>query len=533
MDPPRPASFAQFEEFMKKRPLRPAPQPRSEPDTEVQHRPTDATAVPPEAEDWAALGSTQITANISSVDTVLKARDTTVTEPNVDKSATLRSQLGDFQLLKKLGEGAMGAVYKARQVSFNRVVALKVLFKHIAANDKLVNRLHREGLAMGQLSHPNIVQGYGVDEIDGWHYIAMEYIRGKSLQCWLETLGKLSVGDAVHITLACAHGLQHAHELGLVHRDIKPENVLVSNDGDIKITDLGMVKMADEDMSLTQTGHAVGTPWYMPLEQARNAKDVNVNVDIYALGCMLYALLTGRPPFAGGTIVDVISAKERGTFPPARQSNREVPERLDLVIIKMTAKDPKYRYQTCAELIGDLERLELANEELTFLSLQRGSSPDPGNSGIGLQRQASIPDTAAELPPDEWYLRFRTPDSKLSIRKVTSAQVLQLIETGKLDSSAKISRRKADGYRALATYKEFEAAVLAKASKMSADAKTVKYRSLYKQIEEKEVATEKANSEENAQLAYWIPIATKAGAIALGVGFLIVVVLLLGRIIGH
>lgn len=516
---------------MKKRPLRPAEQQRSEPETEIQ-RATDETPLPVEDENWTSLGSTQVTSDLSAVDTVLKSRDATMAEPGGNKVVGMRSQLGDFQLLKKLGEGAMGAVYKARQLSFNRIVAVKVLFKHIAANPKLVERLRREGLAMGQLAHPNLVAGYGVDEVDGWHYIAMEYIRGKSLQHCLDHLGQLTVGDAVHVTLACAHGLQHAHDLGLVHRDIKPENVLVSSDGAIKITDLGMVKTADEDMSLTQTGHAVGTPWYMPLEQARNAKEVDRRVDIYALGCMLYALLTGRPPFAGGTIVDVISAKERGTFPPARQSNREVPERLDLIINKMTAKDPKYRYQSCAELIEDLERLELSNETLSFLAqgeaaAQEGEQP----SGTNLNRQSSVADTPPELPTDEWYLRFRTPDGKVATRKMSTSQVVNLIETNKLDPTAKVSRRKDDGYRALATYKEFEQAALSRTSKKAADKQTVRYRNLYKKIEEKEEQKEVREERDNSQLAYLIPIAIKVGGGVLGVGFLILIVYLLGLVI--
>src|ERR1043166_4727140 len=116
-----------------------------------------------------------------------------------------------------------------------------------------------------------------------------------------------------------------------------------------------MVKIGDEEMSLTQTGHAVGTPWYMPLEQARNAKEIDGRSDIYALGCTLYAFITGHPPFTGRTIVDVIQAKEMGTFPSARQTNKAVPERLDLIIAKMVAKQPKHRYQTCEDVIKDLE----------------------------------------------------------------------------------------------------------------------------------------------------------------------------------
>ena len=137
-------------------------------------------------------------------------------------------------------------------------------------------------------------------------------------------------------------------------------------------------RIDNEEMSLTQTGHAVGTPWFMPLEQARNAKEIDGRSDIYALGCTLYAFLTGRPPFMGRTIVDVIQAKEVGTFTPARQANSDVPERLDLILAKMTAKHPKNRYQTCEEVIKDIESLGLASEALTFLI---GEKPGPAIPG--------------------------------------------------------------------------------------------------------------------------------------------------------
>ena len=219
--------------------------------------------------------------------------------------------LDDFRLVSQIGEGAMGVVYRGRQISLDRDVAVKVLFKHVARNQKLVDRFRREALVSGRLDHPNIVQGYGVGEDKGWHYFAMEFIDGESLQQWQGRLGKLSIGDALYITLACAHALQYAHASGVVHRDIKPANILINRQGQVKIADLGMVKEFDEEMSLTQTGHGVGTPWYMPLEQARNAKDTDARSDIYALGCMLYCLLTGQPPFSGHTLVEVIEAKSK------------------------------------------------------------------------------------------------------------------------------------------------------------------------------------------------------------------------------
>jgi serine/threonine-protein kinase len=307
--------------------------------------------------------------------TQLNADDTALPPPSPpEKNVTI---IGDFHLLKTLGEGAMGKVYKAYQPAFKRHVALKILFEHVAKNPKLVERLYREGLVMGRLDHPNIVAAYGTGEDKGWHYIAMEYVDGEALQKWLNRVGSVAVGDALHVILACARALQYAHENGLVHRDVKPDNVLITREGLVKVADLGMVKTSDEDMALTQTGHAVGTPWYMPLEQARNAKNIDARSDIYALGCMLYCLLTGEPPFAGKTLVEVIQAKEIGTFPPARSVNNEVPERLDLIITKMTAKLPRYRYQSCAEVINDLEALNLASAELAFLTAPARSGEAP------------------------------------------------------------------------------------------------------------------------------------------------------------
>jgi serine/threonine protein kinase len=424
--------------------------------------------------------------------------------------------LADFELLRKLGEGAMGAVYHARQISFGRDVALKVLFAHVARNPKLVERLYREARAMAQLDHPGIVQAYAVGEDQNCHYVAMEYVEGQNLQKWLAKLGRLSVADAVHIALACARALAYAHGQGMVHRDIKPENVLVTRSGAVKIADLGMVKSFDDDMALTQTGHAVGTPWYMPLEQAKNAKDTDGRSDIYALGCTLYSMLTGGPPFAGATIVEVIRAKEQGTFAPARATNPAVPERLDLILVKMTAKLPRYRYQTCEEVVRDLEALGLAGETLTLLPAgtphPESGEPRPSDEVVThLSKVEDAPD------PDVWYVRLKGPGGQAVLRKYTTAQLQKKLTDGSIDPRVKASHSAKDGFRALATYREFEGTALSRASKAAADKSTVRYRNLYKKIEEQDRRREESARQPAGAWPPWLGTVLTIGGIVLAV----------------
>jgi serine/threonine-protein kinase len=450
--------------------------------------------------------------------------------------------LGDFQLIRKLGEGAMGAVYKAKQTSFNRMVALKILFPHVANIPKLVARLEREAQVMFELDHPNIVKSFAYDFTDGFHYVAMEYVSGQSMQKWMTQLGRIPVADAVRIVLDCAKALDYAHSLKLVHRDVKPDNILLHKTGAVKLADLGMVKIDDEEMSLTQTGHAVGTPWYMPLEQARNS-------DIYALGCTLYAFLTGRPPFVGRTIVEVIQAKEAGTFPPARQANSDVPERLDLIMAKMTAKLPKNRYQTCAELIKDLESLGLASKKLTFLHLKPENRPSEETEKLAKTMMTSAPmksradvDFAASAAPvqdlDSWYVQVKMPDGEVKTRRYTTAQLQKMLTEGTIALTARGSHSPTDNFRALSTFKEFQGIALGKMTRAAADKNTARTRGLLKRIEEderKKEADEKARNaqgetEFQANLKYWGPIGLKIVLpIVLGVGALIAVIYWLSR----
>jgi serine/threonine-protein kinase len=498
----------------------------------------------PEEDDplWEQLGATRISdgqsdVSLGSFTNINSPSNFTELSPSLVLGKNIVA-LGDFKLIRKLGEGAMGAVYKAQQVSFNRVVALKILFPHVANNPKLVARLHREGMVMGQLDHPNIVQAYAIGEAQGCHYVAMEYVSGRSMQKWLAQLGRLPVGDAVHIILDCAKALAYAHAQNMVHRDVKPDNILLTKKGAVKVADLGMVKTTDEDMSLTQTGHAVGTPWYMPLEQARNAKEIDGRSDIYALGCTLYAFLTGHPPFVGRTIVDVIKAKEVGTFPPARQANSDVPERLDLILAKMTAKLPKNRYQNCDEVTKDLESLGLASETLSFLN-QKPIDPEVtaeeyesvGKTSVtpASKSRADVDfagSAAPSLDPDIWFVQSKLPDGTSATRKYTTAQLHKMLEEGTIKPTAKASHQATEGFRTLGTYKEFQGVALGALAKKAADKNTARYRGLYKKIEEKELEREKEEMlrrgevEETTMQAtrrYWMGILIKALPVIVGI----------------
>jgi serine/threonine protein kinase len=414
--------------------------------------------------------------------------------------------LGDYRLLKKLGEGAMGIVYKARQLSLDRDVALKVLFKHVARNSRSVERFYREARIMARLEHPNIVRGYAVGEDQGWHYFAMELIHGGSLQRWLKHQGKFGVPDALHVILACARGLQYAHERDLIHRDIKPDNVLLTREGVVKLSDLGMAKMLDEEVSLTQTGFGVGTPAYMSLEQARNSKEADQRCDIYALGCLLYCLLTGQPPFTGATLVELVQAKEAGTFRAARRFNPDVPSRLDLIIHKMVAKLPQHRYQSCTEVIKDLEDLRLAAPALGFLLGPKDNKDSKDAKDMGQPGTLTPPETPGQPPSsgeveveDKWYVRWRNADGVLVQKKLTTAEVLELIQDKDFDLKAQASRRKRDGFRSLATYREFGSVLLPRLTRAGADqaqGQASKLRSLYEQLEEKDRAPGKPPSAE-------------------------------------
>jgi serine/threonine-protein kinase len=416
------------------------------------------------------------------------------------------SVIGDYKLTKLLGKGGMGSVYKAHQISLDREVALKVLSKDLASHPAFVQRFKREAQMMAKLDHPNILRCYDVRQELGHHFLAMEFVEGGSVEQWLKKFGKFTVGDALHIILAVARGLEHAHEQGLVHRDIKPDNILLTKKGVIKVADLGLAKARDEDLGLTKTGTGAGTPLYMAPEQARDAKHVDSRCDIYALGAMLYVFLAGRPPFEGTTLVELVEAKEKAKYKPIRSFNTEAPERIDLIVDKMLAKDPKHRYASCTEVIEELEALGLANEQLSFLAVAPGATLAPVTSvptqAGAVAGRTKSPESATVVtrsgsakPPtfeepkveaDVWYWKLKDPGGRTITKKLVTSEVITLIKSGLMDAKAQLSKMQGGGYRASGAYSEFETYFRGKIAEKRAGRGADQYKNVLHQIEEEE-----------------------------------------------
>ncbi len=413
--------------------------------------------------------------------------------------STAGRTIGDFELTRKLGQGGMGEVWLAKQTSLDRVAAVKLLAKHLAEKDDFVKRFYREAKAMAKVDHPQAVRVFavaeGVDSADGVnkHYVAMEFVDGKSVQDWLEKQGQLSVGDALYITLRCAEALEHAHKLQMIHRDIKPDNIMVTSKGGVKVADFGLAKaLDDEEFSMTQSGTGLGTPYYMAPEQARNAKYVDGRSDIYALGATLYHLLTGKLPFTGDSLIELIKAKEAGRFEPARRTNKDVPEKLDLILDKMMAKDPDNRFKDCGEVIRMLSALGIAGTSLSFIdakdkvSVATAAAATPANRPAAKPAAKAAPATTATGGDTLWYVQYHTKEGKDNIAKWTTPQVLQALRAGAIDSKAKVKKQSNDAFLPIAQFSEFETIVQGLLIKQRADKKAGDMKSMYAQIDKQE-----------------------------------------------
>ncbi|WP_406693378.1 serine/threonine-protein kinase [Singulisphaera sp. Ch08] len=264
--------------------------------------------------------------------------------------------IDSFELEEAIGVGGMGAVFRALDARLDRHVALKILPPEQAGDSEVVQRFYQEGRAAARLDNENIARVYTIGHDDRYHYIAFEYIEGTTIRQRVERNGPLPISEAINFTLQIAGALVHAAERGVVHRDIKPSNIIVTPQGRAKLVDMGLARRFERgcDDGLTQSGMTLGTFDYISPEQARDPRDVDVRSDLYSLGCTLFHMLTGRPPFPDGTVLQKLLQHQEDQPPDVRELNPDVPTDLATILVKLMAKDRDRRYQTPEQLVRDL-----------------------------------------------------------------------------------------------------------------------------------------------------------------------------------
>src|SRR4051794_31780082 len=265
-----------------------------------------------------------------------------------------------YQILERIGKGSMGLVYKAKQASVNRVVAVKVLLDALAQNKEFIKRFRREAEIAAKLAHNNIVGVIDAGEVAGHHYFVMEYVEGETIKDMLERGKIFDEKIALKIVLAVAEALKHAHQRGLIHRDVKPENVILTKDGNVKLADLGLARpTADEKWAMAEAGMAIGTPFYISPEQVRGQVDVDIRGDIYGLGATLYHMVTGKPPYDGETPNEVMRkhVDKNVILTPPDHLNTNLSSGLGMVVETMMSKNRENRYRNPDDLILDLKCL--------------------------------------------------------------------------------------------------------------------------------------------------------------------------------
>ncbi len=257
-----------------------------------------------------------------------------------------------YQIIKAIGEGGMANVYLAYDTILDRDVAVKVLRGDLANDEKFVRRFQREALAASSLTHPNIVEVYDVGEDHGQYYIVMEYVEGRNLKDLIKKRGKLTLSEVIDIMLQITDGMSVAHDSYIIHRDIKPQNIMILENGLVKIMDFG-IAMAMNSTQLTQTNSVMGSVHYLPPEQA-NGKGSTLQSDIYSMGIVMYELLTGKLPYKGDNAVEIALKHLKEPLPSIREELPNIPQSVENIIIKATAKNPKNRYADAREMHNDL-----------------------------------------------------------------------------------------------------------------------------------------------------------------------------------
>lgn len=303
-------------------------------------------------------------------------------------------QIPGYKILGKLGAGAMATVFKARQISLDRMVAIKVLPRKFSSNAEFIERFYAEGRAAAQLNHPNIVQAYDVGKAGEYHYFVMEYVEGSTVFDQIARHKRYPESDAIDIAIQVAEALLHAHEKGLIHRDVKPKNIMIAREGVAKLADMGLARaISDKEAAEAEAGKAYGTPYYIAPEQIRGAKNLTAAADIYSLGATLYHMVTGVVPYEGKNPSDVMHKHLKAELAPPDHVNPKLSPGISQIIEMMMAKDRRARYQSCKDLLTDLRAVR--NGEPPVIA----RSEDSVAALADLAREAEQ-STPSEIPTD-------------------------------------------------------------------------------------------------------------------------------------
>ncbi|MEO0512725.1 MAG: serine/threonine-protein kinase [Planctomycetota bacterium] len=261
-----------------------------------------------------------------------------------------------FRVLGKLGAGAMATVYQAKQVSLDRMVAIKVLPRKFNDNTQFIERFYAEGRAAAALNHPNIVQAFDVGKAGDRHYFVMEYVQGRTVHDDIVSQKRFAEKDAIEIILQISRALEHAHQRGLIHRDVKPKNVMINQDGVVKLADMGLARaMSDKEAAEAEAGKAFGTPYYIAPEQIRGERDIGPQADIYSLGATFYHMVCGVVPYDGKNPTAVMHKHLKGELEPPDHVNPRLSAGVSEIIEMMMSRKAGKRYRSCGDLMTDLE----------------------------------------------------------------------------------------------------------------------------------------------------------------------------------
>ncbi len=339
----------------------------------------------------------------------------------------LGAQLNHFHLEAFIGGGGMGAVFKGHDEQLDRTVAIKVI-PFVGDDPDLQRRFRNEAQSAAKLDHPRIARVFDVGSHGDWHYIVFEYIEGTNIRDLVTRDAVLPIDDAVFYTCELADALQHAADRGIVHRDIKPSNILIGQDNKIKLVDMGLARSENLDLSedMTASGVTLGTFDYISPEQAKDPRDADLRSDIYSLGCTLYFMLTGSPPYPGGTMLQKLLSHGNAPPPDARVLRPEVSDHIVAVIRKMLAKNPDDRYQTGFDLVADLREVAVRDGLSRSQALNPVSTPQPNLVGLWLEKHVPWIAAVLLLFVIAGWLQFQSATSRDSVVVPPTADVLEV-----------------------------------------------------------------------------------------------------------